>query len=308
MKASVVFSLSLFSFRAYATTSPDGSCGGVNGYTCFYGAFGNCCSSSGWCGSTTAYCGGGCQTTFGVCSSPPAGQPISSNGQCGGSAGQTCTASTFGNCCSSSGWCGSTAAYCGTGCQPGFGLCPVQSSSTTLATTTTSTLSGPAASNLSKNGACGPAGGNATCQGSQWGNCCSSYGYCGSDGDYCSTGCLAGYGTCNPAVTTTTVASGIASGTATPSAIVCPDAAPQCLSNASIVCETSIANTTAIRAGGQSFVLEDCITLCSEVPGQLAGTYNPGLGIGSCSCLSAEFTTVVQVPYNGLTSFLLNKC
>ncbi|KAF2023809.1 hypothetical protein EK21DRAFT_26445, partial [Setomelanomma holmii] len=39
-----------------------------------------------------------------------------------------------------------------------------------------------------------------TCQGSQWGNCCSQYGYCGStnEKDYCSANtCQKGYGQCN---------------------------------------------------------------------------------------------------------------
>jgi hypothetical protein len=35
--------------------SVDGSCGGTNGYNCVGSTFGNCCSSSGYCGSTTAY-------------------------------------------------------------------------------------------------------------------------------------------------------------------------------------------------------------------------------------------------------------
>ena len=35
--------------------SPDATCGGTNGYTCLGFAEGNCCSASGWCGSTSAY-------------------------------------------------------------------------------------------------------------------------------------------------------------------------------------------------------------------------------------------------------------
>jgi hypothetical protein len=35
----------------------------------------------------------------------------------------TCQGSVFGNCCSPAGWCGGTAAYCGDGCQSGFGTC-----------------------------------------------------------------------------------------------------------------------------------------------------------------------------------------
>ncbi|KAL2891406.1 Endochitinase 1 [Ceratocystis lukuohia] len=44
--------------------SPDGSCGGENGYTC---TGSNCCSQSGWCGATSDHCGTGCQPGFGRC-------------------------------------------------------------------------------------------------------------------------------------------------------------------------------------------------------------------------------------------------
>jgi len=121
----------------------DATCGGTNGFTCQGSAFGNCCSVSGWCGSTAAYCGTGCQPAFGTCtgtgqsSAPPAGsstrtsssaaptttKKVTTDATCGGTNGFTCQGSTFGNCCSVNGWCGSTAAYCGTGCQPAFGTC-----------------------------------------------------------------------------------------------------------------------------------------------------------------------------------------
>ncbi|EJT74935.1 hypothetical protein GGTG_08773 [Gaeumannomyces tritici R3-111a-1] len=45
--------------------SDDGTCG--TGVTCMGSEFGNCCSSSGRCGSTDDYCGAGCQTPFGQC-------------------------------------------------------------------------------------------------------------------------------------------------------------------------------------------------------------------------------------------------
>ncbi|KAK0625165.1 hypothetical protein B0T17DRAFT_264062 [Bombardia bombarda] len=62
-------------------TSRDGQCGG--GVTCQGSAFGQCCSVSGWCGSTEEHCGIGCVAAFGVCSNPapsssqpPASTPI----------------------------------------------------------------------------------------------------------------------------------------------------------------------------------------------------------------------------------------
>ena len=54
-----------------ARVSLGGSCGWGHGVgtICQGSAFGNCCSRHGWCGSTIAYCGVGCQSLFGNCSS-----------------------------------------------------------------------------------------------------------------------------------------------------------------------------------------------------------------------------------------------
>ncbi|KAI0129618.1 hypothetical protein BJ170DRAFT_282431 [Xylariales sp. AK1849] len=46
------------------TPSPDGTCGGSNGYSCINNA---CCSQYGWCDTGDAYCGTGCQAAFGRC-------------------------------------------------------------------------------------------------------------------------------------------------------------------------------------------------------------------------------------------------
>ncbi|TLD21132.1 hypothetical protein PspLS_09238 [Pyricularia sp. CBS 133598] len=45
--------------------SLDGTCG--NGITCQGSGFGDCCSPNGWCGSSDAYCGTGCQPDSGMC-------------------------------------------------------------------------------------------------------------------------------------------------------------------------------------------------------------------------------------------------
>lgn len=39
--------------------STDGTCGGAKGLKCQGSTFGNCCSSGGYCGSTTAHCAQG---------------------------------------------------------------------------------------------------------------------------------------------------------------------------------------------------------------------------------------------------------
>lgn len=56
--------------------SPDASCGGSAGYTCLGSSFGSCCSAYGWCGSTDAYCGTGCQSAFGTCGTNPASSSV----------------------------------------------------------------------------------------------------------------------------------------------------------------------------------------------------------------------------------------
>ncbi|OLN83704.1 Chitin deacetylase-like protein 9 [Colletotrichum chlorophyti] len=48
--------------------SLNGACGSsANGATCAGSTFGNCCSQYGYCGSSTAHCGTGCQSTYGSC-------------------------------------------------------------------------------------------------------------------------------------------------------------------------------------------------------------------------------------------------
>lgn len=64
--------------------------------------------------------------------SPLGGLPESNDGSCGAPNYQFVCGND--NCCSRFGYCGSTDAYCGTGCQPGYGRCPA-----TLTATATST-------------------------------------------------------------------------------------------------------------------------------------------------------------------------
>ncbi|GKT61784.1 chitin binding protein [Colletotrichum tofieldiae] len=117
---------------------------------------------------------------------------ISLDAACGSVSGQTCQGSTFGDCCSQYGYCGKTEFHCGAGCQSGFGKCTTSdsSSSTAVNSGTVSALL------VSLTGSCGANNGNATCAGSIFGNCCSQYGYCGSDIDFCGTGCQSDFGSC----------------------------------------------------------------------------------------------------------------
>ncbi|KAJ9667504.1 hypothetical protein H2201_002373 [Coniosporium apollinis] len=217
--------------------SVDGSCSGTTGQTCAGSTFGNCCSQYGWCGSTTDHCGTGCQSGFGTCSSngassavptsvrpsstssaPPAGtNKVSTDASCGGTTGQTCSGSTFGNCCSQYGWCGSTADHCGTGCQSAFGSCSVggsgsvassspliSSSAMTAPATTRASSVAPSATStppatvtkVSTNGNCGAAAGM-TCRGSTFGKCCNASNRCGNSlSRDCQKGCQKAYGQC----------------------------------------------------------------------------------------------------------------
>jgi peptidoglycan/xylan/chitin deacetylase (PgdA/CDA1 family) len=56
-----------------------------------------------------------------VIAHPPAKRAVSPDGSCGPANGYTCPGSS--PCCSQWGWCGSGNAYCGAGCQAGFGTC-----------------------------------------------------------------------------------------------------------------------------------------------------------------------------------------
>ncbi|KAI0025472.1 carbohydrate-binding module family 18 [Xylariomycetidae sp. FL0641] len=93
-------------------TSPDMTCGndgaGNNGYICPSGL---CCSSHGYCGSSTDYCDAGCQPAFGICADDPSdGGGDSEDERCGPDHGNTHCSST--QCCSAAGWCGTGSDYC----------------------------------------------------------------------------------------------------------------------------------------------------------------------------------------------------
>ncbi|EHA54455.1 hypothetical protein MCOR27_003429 [Pyricularia oryzae] len=96
----------------------DGRCGSAFGNAiCGNWPDGNCCSVAGWCGSSSAHCGNGCQS--GNCNSTGGGN-VTTDGRCGKDFGNTvCGSWPDGGCCSSAGWCGSSTAHCGTGCQSG---------------------------------------------------------------------------------------------------------------------------------------------------------------------------------------------
>lgn len=135
--------------------SPDNTCGNLfngnnKGYTCDPKSAngGPCCSAYGYCGTSASYCGAGCQKNFGTCSGSDSLPPLNPD-QCGPQNGNSKCGS--GQCCSTNGWCGNSTAYCGAGCQTGFGDCS----------------SAPGGGD----GTCGPAFNNKKCPNGQ---CCSA--------------------------------------------------------------------------------------------------------------------------------------
>jgi len=105
---------------------------------------------------------------------------VSEDGNCGGTTGQTCFGSSFGNCCSGKGYCGATSDYCNAECQSDFGQCVTNASS------------------ISSDGRCGTTDPSSQlCLGSSFGSCCSETGWCGSTDVYCGTGCQGDFGECN---------------------------------------------------------------------------------------------------------------
>ncbi|PVI01865.1 carbohydrate-binding module family 18 protein [Periconia macrospinosa] len=171
--------------------STNGQCG--NSTTCSGSGFGNCCSEFYFCGNSIDYCGTGCRLAFGTCGDAP---PISSTTT---SSSATTTSSSSSSLSSSS---STTIPPTTTSSTPSpTSSTPSPTSSTPSPTSstpspTTSSTQAPIPTNVSTDGQCGANG--KTCTGSSYGRCCSSYGWCGSQTDYCrvSWGCQAQWGEC----------------------------------------------------------------------------------------------------------------
>ncbi|KAI5810150.1 hypothetical protein DFH27DRAFT_177829 [Peziza echinospora] len=178
----LLLSLANMSLYAGADPTPDGTCGGENDYDCTID-FGKCCSSSGWCGDSTAHCGLGCQREFTLgngCTNSTSSNS-SPDGSCGGADAYVCHSAAGGKCCSAFGFCGDTIAdYCGAGCQSNFSA--PNSCSTGI--------------HPSLDGQCGEDHGS-TCTGGPFdGQCCSAAGFCGTTAAHCtlSAGCQPEFG------------------------------------------------------------------------------------------------------------------
>jgi peptidoglycan/xylan/chitin deacetylase (PgdA/CDA1 family) len=159
-------------------------------------------------GSSTS----GASTPASTATGVPPGLVGTTDGRCGPQFGETCASERVARCCSRYSWCGSSDLHCYDGCQFGFGDCksgvpPSMSSlsanvrsSTTSATsrTSTSTTARPASTGgPTKDGRCGPNFSNTNCFTEPGATCCSKYGWCGANSDYCGTGCQPLFGTCS---------------------------------------------------------------------------------------------------------------
>ncbi|KAG4090649.1 hypothetical protein H8356DRAFT_1052772 [Neocallimastix lanati (nom. inval.)] len=104
--------------------SKNGKCGPKNGNKICPNN--KCCSQYGYCGTSKAYCGKGCQSEFGKLastltstSSAVETNPISTDGTCGPKHGnKVCPGN---ECCGSDGKCAFNNKACGIGCQKEFG-------------------------------------------------------------------------------------------------------------------------------------------------------------------------------------------
>lgn len=122
-------------------------------------------------------------TAFAILPFSNAALPASKSARCGPQFKLTCQGSSFGKCCSNQNYCGSSIAYCGTGCQAGYGSC-------------NNLPAPPSPIKISQDGSCGGKKG-LTCLGSMFGNCCRQYGFCGSSQGCCGAGCNAQFGKCS---------------------------------------------------------------------------------------------------------------
>src|ERR1700750_1487619 len=64
--------------------TPDGTCGGANGYICSNSLYGQCCGPYGYCGSDLSDCevGLGCQMAYGSCSGSTTTSSCSTTSSC----------------------------------------------------------------------------------------------------------------------------------------------------------------------------------------------------------------------------------
>ncbi|TLD24006.1 hypothetical protein PspLS_06969 [Pyricularia sp. CBS 133598] len=173
----------LLPMRSELPVTPIGRCGPELKTICKGSIFGDCCSQYNTCGSTTEYCGSGCQGAYGKCAKPNifANEKLEFEPELKTSVKKTTSTNTTSNTSTSKSTSTST-------------------SSSQSRKTSTSTSNAPLRTDfpLTPNGHCGPKV-NTICKGSVFGDCCSEYNYCGNGPDYCGAGCQSAFGRCGDA-------------------------------------------------------------------------------------------------------------
>lgn len=187
--------------------SQNGMCG--NTTTCAGSRFGRCCSQFYYCGSEDSFCGGGCQSQFGSCgigggavstvtvtSTVTSTITVSVSGTVPAITTQTVTSiissiltttvtgTTIGPTSSS------------TSSTPVITTPTTTSSTSSTTTSSTPSVSIPAGLRTTTDGTCGN---GLTCLGSTGGQCCSQWGFCGDERQFCVAilGCQAQFGRCD---------------------------------------------------------------------------------------------------------------
>ncbi|KAK4227387.1 hypothetical protein QBC38DRAFT_194623 [Podospora fimiseda] len=172
----------------------NGQCG--NGTICIGNPnYGPCCSQFFWCGSSMDFCGAGCRSDFGACFGIP-GLPGTNpgNGTISTPPVQTPTSTSTTSSTTST-----------TSIRTTTSTTSTTTSTTSTTTSTTSTTSAaptpsfvlPPGQRSSTDGRCGN---GVNCLGSNFGRCCSQFGYCGDGDQYCPyiVGCQSEFGYCEP--------------------------------------------------------------------------------------------------------------
>ncbi|KAL3427963.1 LysM domain-containing protein [Phlyctema vagabunda] len=209
-----VSSTGLISPSATPTTGPTPPvCGPLgNGGICATG----CCSAFGYCGTGPDYCEVDCSPEFsqnGACRASEASSIVEvlpsatpTNGPtppiCGPLAGGAVCGS---GCCSSFGYCGVGPDYCGANCLSIYSEAGVCTGGEAVSS---APVISPSPSTFPTPPDCGPLGNLASCA---LGECCSSFGYCGTGADYCGAGCLSSFGACASPSSALTPAAAISS-------------------------------------------------------------------------------------------------
>jgi len=157
-------------------------------------------------------------TTKSTTKEPTPTGKVSTDGRCGPNNNNTICPNN--QCCSKYGYCGTEDDYCVKYCVPGYGQCKGTNTTQKTTTKTTTTKNSTPTGKVSTDGTCGPNHNNTVCPNNQ---CCSKYGYCGTDDDYCVKYCVPGYGQCKGSTTQKTTTKKSTTKTSTPTGKVSTD-------------------------------------------------------------------------------------